>query len=87
MMEPYGDRVLIRRDEEILETEGGIILPEGMQTTKMCEGSVLGVGSKDSGLKKGMRVAFREFSGIEVEHNNETLIIVDESDVFAIFEK
>lgn len=69
--EPFGGRVLVRREEAAKKTEGGIYLPPSATTTPtMQRGVVLGFDSAKPcvhDLRVGDTVAFAPFAGQEIE--------------------
>ncbi len=88
---PLHDRVVVRRSEEETKTAGGILLP-GSAAEKPSQGEVLAVGNgqiTDNGLraldvKVGDKVLFGQYSGQTVKVDGEELLIMKESDIFAI---
>ena len=89
---PLHDRVLVRRVEAEEKTAGGIIIPDSAKE-KPAEGEVVAVGNgakaedgKVSPLdvKVGDRVLFGKWSGTEVKINGEELLIMRESDIYAV---
>ena len=89
---PLGDRVLVRRVEEVEKTKGGIIIPDSAKE-KPQEGEVIAVGSgsrDDSGkihpldVQKGDRILFGKWSGTEVKLEGEDLLIMKESDILGV---
>lgn len=92
---PLHDRVVIRRKEEETKTAGGIVLP-GSATEKPQQGEVLAVGHGrllDNGdvrpldLKVGDVVVFGQYSGQTIKVDGEELLIMQESEIFGVFEK
>ena len=85
-LKPIGDRVLIKEDA-ILEKRNGIIIPDTAKE-KQEKGTVLAVGkgSKDEPmtLKVGDKVLYGKYSGTEIKEDGEVLLIMRESDVFAV---
>jgi chaperonin GroES len=89
---PLGDRVLVRRsEEEEQQTSAGIIIPDTAKE-KPQEGEVISFGKGrllDSGeyhpidVATGDKILFGKFSGTEVKHNNEELLILREDDILA----
>ncbi|WP_341808008.1 co-chaperone GroES [Wolbachia endosymbiont (group E) of Neria commutata] len=84
------DSVLIRPISE--EKKGGIMIPSSAEK-KPTQGEVIaiGEGSRNSNgervaltVKIGDKVFYRQWAGTEVEHNDEKLIIMKESDILAI---
>ena len=88
---PLYDRIIVKRDQSLAETAGGIALPEQYRQIPK-RGTVVAVGpgyqSKDGGLvplilKVGDRVIFVDYAGTEIEENGEKLSIMRESDITA----
>ena len=91
---PLHDRVLVRRVEQEAKTTGGIIIPDTAQEKPM-EGDVIAVGAGARGedgkvhpldVKAGDRVLFGKWSGTEVRHDGEELMIMKESDIMGLVE-
>lgn len=89
---PLHDRVVIRRVEEETKTAGGILLP-GSAAEKPSQGEVLAVGNgtiKENGdvrpldVKVGDKVLFGQYAGSTVKINGEELMIMKESEIFAV---
>jgi chaperonin GroES len=92
---PLYDRVVVRRKEEEATSAGGIVLP-GSAKEKPNQGEVVAVGegkSLDSGeirplaVKVGDTVVFGQYAGSNtIEIDGEELIIMGESEIFAVVE-
>ncbi len=92
---PLYDRVVVRRQEEEEATAGGILLP-GSAKEKPNQGEVIAVGDGkllDNGklhpltLKVGDKVVFGQYAGSNtIEVDDEELIIMGESEIFAVVE-
>ncbi len=91
-MRPLRDRLIIRRIENETKTASGLHLPE-VVVEKSTRGEVLAVGSgrvTERGVlippevKVGDRVLFGRKAGTEVKHEGETLLVMSESEVFAV---
>jgi chaperonin GroES len=92
---PLHDRVVIRRAEGDLISEGGIIIPDTAKE-KPQEGEVIAVGPglRDESsklipldVKAGDVILFAKWSGTEVKIDGEDLLIMKESDIMGIVEK
>jgi chaperonin GroES len=92
---PLGDRILIKRHEEVEKTRGGIIIPESAKERPL-EGTVIAVGSgkrlEDGTLvkldvKAGDTILFGKYSGTEIKVDGVELTIVREDEVLGIVEK
>ncbi|MCH7691142.1 MAG: co-chaperone GroES [candidate division Zixibacteria bacterium] len=93
-VKPLYDRVVVRPVEEE-QVKGGIIIPDTAKE-KPVEGEIIEVGSgrvTDDGkkmsleVKKGDRILYGKYSGTEVSIEGEDLLIMRESDIFAIIQK
>lgn len=67
MLQPIGDRVLIKRDAVKQYTESGLTIPKAAQTTEE-RGTVIALGTKvEEGLEVGQYVLFGKHDGVAVE--------------------
>ncbi len=92
---PLYDRVVIRRNEEEETSAGGIVLP-GTAQEKPNQGEVIAVGEGkvlDNGdlrplaINVGDTVVFGQYAGSNtIEIDGEELIIMGESEIFAVVE-
>ena len=86
-IKPLADRVLVRPAEAEQKTASGIIIPD-TATEKPQRGEVLAVGkgTKDHEMtvKVGDQVLYGKYSGTEIEIDGEKLMIMKESDIYAI---
>ncbi len=84
------DYVLVKPEKVEKISAGGIIIPDNAKE-KPQKGTVvvIGPGKKDHPIhvKKGDRVlfSFSEYSSKEIPIDNETHLIIRESDIYAIF--
>jgi chaperonin GroES len=86
------DRVIIKPSEAEEKTKGGIILPDTAKE-KPIEGTVVAAGpgkvtddgkTVKLGVKVGDKVLYGKYSGTEINVEGEDLLIMRESDIFAI---
>ncbi len=94
MLQPLGDRVVVRPKEGKEMTVGGILLPD-MARKRPQEGEVVAVG-KGRILKDGARVPvsvepgdvviYSKYAGTEVKVEGEDLVILEEDAVLAVKE-
>lgn len=86
-IKPLADRVLVRPAEAETKTAGGIIIPDSAKE-KPQRGTVVaaGPGKKDEPVtvKAGDTVLYGKYSGTEIQVDGEDLLIMRESDIFAI---
>ncbi len=90
---PLDDRVVVERNEAEEMTSGGIVLPDSARE-KPQQGKVIATGpgkllekSGERGqmsVKVGDSVFYGKYSGTEVELDDETYVILRESDILAI---
>jgi chaperonin GroES len=94
-LKPLADRIIVRPSKAEEVTKGGIIVPDTAKE-KPVWGEVIATGPgriSDDGkliapeIKVGDKVLYGKYSGTEVTVNNEELLIMRESDVFAIMSK
>ncbi len=92
---PLYDRVVVRRKEEQAVTAGGIVLP-GSAKEKPNQGEVIAIGDGkvlDNGeqralsVKVGDTVVFGQYAGSNtIEIDGEELILMSESEIYAVVE-
>ncbi|HNQ60793.1 MAG: co-chaperone GroES [Bacteroidetes bacterium] len=86
-MKPLADRVLVEAAAAESKTAGGIIIPDTAKE-KPQRGKVIaiGTGKKDEPLtvKVGDTVLYGKYAGTEVTVDGRDLLIMRESDIFAI---
>ena len=91
-VKPLADRVVVKPLEELEVKKGGIIIPDTAKEKPM-QGEIVEVGPgrvTDDGatvamqLKKGDKVLYGKYSGTEVSIGDEELLIMRESDIFAL---
>ncbi len=94
-MKPLADRVVVKPSQAEEKTKGGIIVPDTAKE-KPVWGEVIAVGPgrvSDDGkvitpeVKVGDKVLYGKYSGTEVTVDGEELLIMRESDIFAIMPK
>jgi chaperonin GroES len=91
MLQPLGDRILIKPMAALEKSAGGIILPEKAQE-KPREGEVIAVGPgrvNDKGerrvmsVKVGDVVLYSEYGGTEISHEGVDYLLIDEGSILA----
>ncbi|MCU0453068.1 MAG: co-chaperone GroES [Bacteroidetes bacterium] len=94
-MKPLADRVVVKPSQAEEKTKGGIYVPDTAKE-KPVWGEVIAVGPgriSDDGktitpeVKVGDKVLYGKYSGTEVMVDGEELLIMRESDIFAIMPK
>jgi chaperonin GroES len=94
-LKPLADRVVVRPSKAEEKTKGGIIVPDTAKE-KPVWGEVIAVGPgrvSDEGklvpmeVKIGNMVLYGKYSGTEVTIEGEELLLMRESDIFAIMPK
>lgn len=93
-IKPLADRVVVKAVEEAEVKKGGIIIPDTAKEKPM-QGEIVEIGSgriTEDGktlpmeVKKGDRVLYGKYSGTEVEIDGNELLIMRESDIFAVIQ-
>ena len=86
-IKPLADRVIVEPAAAEQKTSGGIIIPDTAKE-KPQKGTVLAVGpgKKDEPvtLKVGDKVLYGKYSGTEVSVDGKDLLIMRESDIYAV---
>ena len=88
---PLADRVVVKALEETEQMRGGLYIPDTAKE-KPQQGEIVAVGPGrfDEGkrvpmdVKVGDKVLYGKYSGTEVVIDGESLLILRESDVFAV---
>ena len=92
MLRPLGDKVVVKPSEAEDKSAGGIILPDAAKQ-KPQEGKVLAVGSGrilDNGTRRslmvqaGDTVIYSKYGGTEFKLDGDTVVILDEDQIYAI---
>ncbi|WP_270749076.1 co-chaperone GroES [Lactobacillus amylovorus] len=92
MLQPIGDRVIVKVKEEEEKTVSGIVLASNAKK-KPIEGEVVAVGEgayASNGekipmvVKKGDVVIYDRYSGTNVEYEGEKYLVLHEKDILAI---
>ncbi|GAB1370020.1 co-chaperone GroES [Candidatus Kapaibacterium sp.] len=93
-LKPLHDRIIVRAAQAEETTRGGIIIPDTAKEKPM-QGEIIAVGqgkvSEDGKItalqvKVGDKVLYGKYAGTEVSVDGEELLIMRESDVFAIID-
>ena len=84
---PLHDRVIVKPAESEEKTAGGIIIPDTAKE-KPQRGTIVAAGhdKKDEpvAVKPGDTVLYGKYAGTEIQIDGEELLIMRESDIFAI---
>lgn len=94
-LKPLADRVVVKPIVKDEVTKGGIVLPDTAKE-KPQEGEIVAVGPGKLGedgkriemeVKKGDRVIYAKYAGLEWKHDGEEYLILRESDILAKLNK
>lgn len=88
MIKPLGKRVVIKVAETEETTASGFVLPSSSKEKEQF-GEVLALGpdiDKDDGIKIGDTVFFKNYSGTEIEHDGETVLIIELKELLAVLD-
>jgi len=91
---PLGDRLLVKQEEELPKSEGGIYIPDSAQEApqwgvivRAGKGKVLENGdTRPLDVKEGDKVIFGKYSGTKVKVGADELLFMREEDVMAVVE-
>ena len=84
MLEPLLDRIIVEPVKKEDRTESGIILPDTAQDTGAPQQAcVVEVGKDCATIEKGDTVLFAKFTGIEVQYEGRTLMVIPEKEILA----
>ena len=80
-----GNRLIVQRDEVANKTISGLYIPDSA-TEKPLVGTVIAVSStaEDCVIKKGDRVMFLKYAGIEVDINEKECIVMMTTDIIGV---
>ncbi|MCX5994609.1 MAG: co-chaperone GroES [Chloroflexi bacterium] len=90
-LKPLADRVVVKPLTKEEVTKGGILIPDTAKE-KPQEGEIVAVGPGKMGedgkriemeVKKGDRVIYAKYAGMEWKHDGEEYLILRESDILA----
>jgi chaperonin GroES len=96
MIKPLEDKVVVKPIEESEKTSAGGLIIANVNNEKPTEAIVVAVGPGFTAangdkvtidLKPGDKVIYSKYSGTEIEHNYEKLIILPYRDIFAVVEE
>lgn len=83
MLKPMHNMILVKRNEEEVSAGGIIISTQAQQgSMKANEGEIIAIGpSVVQGIEKGDKILFGKYSGAEVEHEGDNLVLMKDDDV------
>lgn len=93
MIKPLEDKVIVQPKVEAEKTSASGLIIQTMEKEKPTEGTVVAVGPgarfADGSLMKidlqvGDKVMYSKYSGTEIEHDGENLVILPYRDIFAV---
>ncbi len=90
-VEPIGNRVLIRKDEDKKETKGGIQLPDNIEIPTIT-GRIVAISAEvenapDLPLRQYDKVLFDPKGAIPVDFEDNRLFVVEVENVVAVFRR
>lgn len=88
MIKPIDGRALVKVDEPIEKTKGGIYIPT-QSKVKTETGVIVSLAEdySDELLKVGMKIMFDKFSGTAIKENDQDYLLLVISDIIAIVEE
>ncbi|MFW5702437.1 MAG: co-chaperone GroES [Candidatus Dojkabacteria bacterium] len=90
---PIGGNILVKPVEEEKKTASGIVIPDSASKEKPQRGEVIALGTGrvdadgkkvDFNVKVGDTVVFKKYGPDELEQDDETFLIMEESDILAV---
>jgi chaperonin GroES len=93
MIKPLEDKVVVKPIEEVEKTSASGLIITKIEKEKPTEGIVVAVGSGATfadgtkmtiDLQIGDKVIYSKYSGTEIEHNGDNLVIMPYRDIFAV---
>ncbi|MBQ6582388.1 MAG: co-chaperone GroES [Mogibacterium sp.] len=88
-IKPLGARVVIKKDDALEKTEGGLLLSGGAKE-KPQQAEVLAVGpgteEEPMQLKVGDKVIFSKYGGTELKYRGVEYTIINQKDILAVVE-
>lgn len=95
-LRPLHDNVVVKRDEAVGKSAGGIILPDAAKGTPL-RGTVVAVGpgrpldtssggKQEMSVKETDKVLFAAYGGSEVEIDGQKLLILAEKEILAVIQ-
>jgi len=88
-IKPINDYVLIKRIEAEEKTKSGIVLPgQAKEQPQIAEVLAVGPGTEKIKMvvKKGDKVIFGQYGGMEIKYNGEDFKLVRQDDIYATIE-
>ena len=80
---PLNNSVLVKVDEVVEKTSGGIYLPDQAKEDKT-EGTIISIGDKVESVKVGDHILFGMYAGDGVLINGEKCKVIKESEILLI---
>ena len=81
-IKPLADRVVAVREEAQTKTAAGLYLPDNAKE-KPVAATVQAVGPDVTGVKKGDRILYKEYSTTDIKIDSTDYLIVKEEDILA----
>lgn len=78
---PARGRIILKRQDEVTKTSGGIYIPSTGDGKKKYLAEVISVGEGITFWKEGDIACFDTFTGSKVEYNGEQLLVTTQDDL------
>ncbi len=85
-IKPLGERVVLKRVEAEEKTASGIVLPGKAKEQPLLADVVEVAKSDNMTVKVGDRVIFKQYSGTDIELDNQKYTVIDLENILAIVE-
>lgn len=88
MIQPIGNRLLIKPDTLKAKSKSGIIISESKEKETPSQGEIISLGSPtiDESLKVGCKVIFKKYEAETVLEDEIEYLVVDEGSILAVLE-
>ncbi len=84
-IQPLRGRVLVERVDGVEVSRGGIIIPHAAKE-RSNEGVVVAIGGNNGEVKRGNRVLFGKYAGVDLILGNKEYLMLHIADLSAIIE-
>ncbi len=83
---PRENRIVVKQLKIENKTKSGILIPDTASKERPMIAEVLEVGSgeKVKDLKKGDKIVYAKYAGVEIKHENEEYLILNNDDILGI---
>lgn len=84
-LKPIGSRIIVKQDE--LQAKSGLIIPQGIKSLELTQGTIVAVGSQVEFSEVGKRIFYGRYSGIRLDHkiySDGVYMLMNEEDILCL---